>query len=37
MRDSRDRAIDGRHWCEVMHGGLIVIHDETAKEEELED
>ena len=37
MRDSRDGAIDGENWCEVLHGGLIVIHDETAKEEEEED
>ena len=27
MRDSRDRAIDGGNWCEVLHawGGGIVI------------
>ena len=25
-------AIDGEHRCEVLHGRLIVIRDETAKE-----
>ena len=25
MRDSRDYAIDGEYWCEVLHGRLIVI------------
>ena len=25
MRDSRDYAIDGEYWCEVLHGWLIVI------------
>ena len=33
-RDSRDRAIDGVTWCEVLHGRLIVIPDGTAEEEE---
>ena len=34
MRDSRDRAIDGRNWYELLHGRLIVIPDGTAEEEE---
>ena len=34
MRDSRDRAIDEEHWCEVLHGRLIVIPDGSAEEED---
>ena len=34
VRDSRDLAIDGGYWCEVLHGRLIVIPDGTAEEEE---
>ena len=34
MQDSRDRAIDGEHWCEVLRGRLIVIPDGTAEEEQ---
>ena len=33
-QDSRDRAIDGGNWCEVLPGRLIVIPDGTAEDKD---